>query len=60
MCWHNVWKGCGSPRDAVITDVTRRSRSRCHTAVRFVKHNLNNAQKESMATTLPGKKNRDF
>ena len=33
ICWHNAWKDCGSPRNAVIADVMRRSRSQYHRAV---------------------------
>ena len=52
IVWHNVWKDCGSPRNAVIADVMRRSRSQYHTSLRFVKHNQNNDKNESMATVL--------
>lgn len=60
LFWHNLWKDCGSPRNAVIADVMRRSRSQYHRAVRFVKRNQNNVKKESMATALLGNKSRDF
>ena len=38
----------------------RKSRCQYQRAVRFVKHNQNNAKKESMATALLGNKTRDF
>ena len=58
--WHNAWKDCGSPCNAVIVDVMRRARSQYHRAVRFIKRNQNNVKKESMTTYLFGNKNRDF
>ena len=35
--WHNIWKQCGSPRNAVVADVMRRARKEYHNAVRALR-----------------------
>ena len=39
--WHNVWKQCGSPRNAAITDVMRWARAKYHNIVKQVKGDQN-------------------
>ncbi len=39
LFWHNVWKECGSLRNAAVADVMRRARAEYHRAVRYVKKN---------------------
>ena len=37
ICWHNIWKQCGSPRNAVVADGMRRARKVYHNAVRALR-----------------------
>lgn len=60
MFWHNIWRDCGSPRNAVIADVMRRARAKYHKAIRYVKNNENNIKRDNMAHALLNNKTRDF
>ena len=35
--WHNIWKQCGSPRNAVVADAMRRARKEYHNSVRALR-----------------------
>ena len=46
--WHNVWKRCGSPRNAAIADVMRRARATYHIIVKQVKRDQNTIKRNKM------------
>jgi hypothetical protein len=50
--WHNVWKQCGSPRNAAIADVMRRARAKYHNAVKQVKRDQNIIKRNKMAESI--------
>ena len=52
LFWHSVWRQCGSPRDAVVADVMRRARSQYHNAVRLLRRDQLNTQKDRAAQAL--------
>ena len=58
--WHNVWKDCGSPRNAAIADVMRRARAQYHKIVKQVKKDQNIIQRDKMAESLLEDKGRSF
>ena len=60
LFWHNVWKDCGAPRNAVVADVMRRARAKYHQAVKYVKQNQDSIKKENMANALLSNNKRDF
>ncbi len=58
--WHNVWKDCGSPRNAAVADVMRRARAQYHKVVKQVKRDQNIIQRDNMAHALLDDKGRSF
>ena len=60
LFWHDVWKDCGSPRNAAIADVMRRSRAQYHSVVKKVRKNQNHLRRDKLADALLQDKGRPF
>lgn len=58
--WHNVWKDCGSPRNAAIADVMRRARAKYHSVVKQVKKDQNKIKRDKLAQTLLCDRSKSF
>ena len=50
--WHFIWKQGGSPRDGEMAKIMRRTRSKYHYAIRYVKTNEQLLRKNAMAKTI--------
>ena len=58
--WHNIWKQCGSPRDAVVADVMLRARKEYHNAVRALRLDQHQLHRQKVSQALLTNKNSDF
>lgn len=58
--WHNIWKDNNSPREGILADIRRRTRSRYHYALRDVKKNKDRYIANSMAESLLAKNKHNF
>ena len=54
--WHNIWKQCGSPRNAVVADVMRRARKEYHKAVRALRLDQQQLHRQKVSQALLTKK----
>ena len=50
--WHKIWKENGSPRNGVIADIRRKTRSQYHYTVKYVRNNADTILSNKMAETL--------
>ena len=60
ILWHDIWVGCGRPRDGIVADIMRRTRASYHYAVRYVKKNNQDIIKDRFASAIIDNRNRDF
>ena len=60
MFWHNIWRDCGSPRNAAISDVMRRARAKYHNVVKQVKTDQGMLKRNNMAQSLLNSEGRSF
>ena len=58
--WHNIWRQCGSPRNAVVADVMRRARKEYHNAVRALRLDQHQLHRQKVSQALLNNKNSDF
>ena len=58
--WHNIWKQCGSPRNAVVADVMRRARKEYHNAVRALRLDQHQLHRQKVSQALLANKSSDF
>lgn len=59
ILWHIIWKDNGSPRHGLLADIRRRTRSRYHHAVRFVKRQKERLSADRLAESM-GSNGNDF
>ena len=50
--WHKIWKENGSPRNGVIADIRRKTRSQYHYTVKYVRNNADTILSNKMAEAL--------
>ena len=58
--WHNIWKQCGSPRNAVVADVMRRARKEYHNSVRALRLDQHQLHRQKVSQALLANKSSDF
>ena len=50
--WHKIWKENGSPRNSVIADIRRKTRSQYHYTVKYVRNNADTILFNKIAETF--------
>lgn len=58
--WHNLWKSNGSPRNGVIADIRRRTRSQYHLSIKKARRNSEKFTADKLAEDLMTKDNTKF
>ena len=60
LCWHSIWKECGSPNNGAVADIRRYTRARYHYAVRYAKKQADIERAKKVAESLLHKRTDDF
>ena len=58
--WHNLWKSNGSPRNGVIADIRRRTRSQYHLSIKKARRNSEKFTADRLAEDLMSNDNTNF
>ena len=56
----DIWKQCGSPRNAVVADVMRRARKEYHNSVRALRLDQHQLHRQKVSQALLANKSSDF
>ncbi len=52
IIWHGLWKANNSPHTGIIADIRRKTRSKYHQALKWVKHRSDTISADRMAQAM--------
>ena len=59
LMWHDIWKGQGSPRGAIIAQIMRKTRAEYHQSVKNVKREELKIRNRKLANYVTGKDSKE-
>jgi len=60
IMWHRIWVDCGRPRNGIVADIMRKTRTAYHYAIRKARRNADDIVNERFAEGLLGDNGRDL